>query len=57
MDFSAMRGRERLPSLDRPESSEYAPYYGQYITLVESGDILKILQLQCAETTSVVSPN
>ncbi|MBI1790464.1 MAG: DinB family protein [Acidobacteria bacterium] len=33
-----------------PESSEYAPYYGKYVSLVPGGDVLKTLAGQVEET-------
>jgi len=32
--------------ISRPDSSEYAPYYGKYIDLVPDGDLIKILSAQ-----------
>jgi len=36
------------------EQGEYAPYYQTYINLVPDGDILKILEEQLSETTSLL---
>jgi DinB superfamily len=37
----------------RPESSEYAPYYGKYVSLVPDGDILLTLERQLPETAAL----
>ncbi len=39
----------------RPESNEYAPYYGKYVSLVPAGDILSALNLQLPETIALLS--
>jgi hypothetical protein len=31
------------PQYDRPDASEYNPYYGKYIALVPEGDLLRML--------------
>src|SRR5215468_8912290 len=38
----------------RPESTEYAPYYEQYIRLVPDGDIISILDSQLESTLSLL---
>lgn len=38
-----------------PEASEYAPYYGRYISLVKSDDILVALQDQASVTKALLS--
>jgi uncharacterized damage-inducible protein DinB len=38
-----------------PETSEYAPYYGRYISLVQSDDILPTLQKQLSVTKALLS--
>jgi hypothetical protein len=38
-----------------PDASEYAPYYGRYISLVGSGDIVGILASQADEMRSILS--
>jgi hypothetical protein len=38
-----------------PEPSEYDPYYGRYITLVERGDILRAMEQQLSETAALLS--
>lgn len=38
-------------SLGRPDGSEYAPYYAQYVDLVPDGDVLSILDQQLEQTT------
>ncbi len=39
----------------RPEADEYAPYYGQYISLVGERDILAALQEQAGETCAMLN--
>lgn len=39
----------------RPNTSEYAPYYDRYISLVPSGDILGTLEEQARETLDCLS--
>src|SRR5262245_13965617 len=43
------------PAISRPESSEYAPYYDKYISLVQGGDILQSLKNQLSDTTNVLN--
>ena len=38
-----------------PDTSEYAPYYGRYISLVGQGDIIGILESHAAETQRMLS--
>jgi hypothetical protein len=38
-----------------PDASEYAPYYGRYISLVRAGDILAALEEQPRETQKLLS--
>ena len=40
----------------RPESSEYAPYYGKYVALVPDGDIAVTLSRQIDATAAFLSP-
>ena len=40
--------------IERPQPSEYAPYYAAYIDLIKDGDILKILADQMEETLTLV---
>lgn len=42
-------------SISTPESSEYAPYYGRYISLVSGSDILTTLRTQLPETAKLFS--
>lgn len=39
----------------RPQPGEYAPYYGKYLTLVQSNDILAALEDQRRETLLLLS--
>ncbi len=39
----------------RPESNEYAPYYGKYVSLVPDGDILVALERQSPETAALLA--
>jgi DinB superfamily len=38
----------------RPEPSEYAPYYGKYISLVPEGDIVRTLEAEAASTLALL---
>ncbi len=40
----------------RPDSNEYAPYYGKYISLIPEGDILVTLEKQWPETVALLAP-
>jgi len=40
----------------RPESSEYAPYYGRYISLVDTDDVVSALERQIGETVAILKP-
>jgi hypothetical protein len=42
------------PQYDRPDASEYNPYYGKYIALVPEGDLLRMLEEQNRETMNVL---
>ena len=44
-----------LPGVSAPDSSEYAPYYGRYISLVRGNDVLAALEEQSPETLAVLS--
>jgi hypothetical protein len=44
------------PQYDRPDPSEYNPYYGKYIVLVPDGDLLRTLEAQNRETMSLLAP-
>jgi hypothetical protein len=39
----------------RPESNEYAPYYGKYVSLVPDGDVLVTLEKQLPETLALLA--
>ncbi len=41
--------------LQRPATDEYAPYYGNYISLVPDGDVRQHLRLQLSETLAMLS--
>jgi hypothetical protein len=41
-------------SVSRPDTTEYAPYYGTYISLVPGGDILAILERQLADVNGLL---
>src|SRR6267143_7167347 len=43
------------PAIAPPETAEYAPYYGRYISLVRAGDILDRLERQIRGTTALLS--
>jgi DinB superfamily len=40
----------------RPESTEYAPYYGKYVMLVPDGDLAATLSRQVHATLELLSP-
>jgi hypothetical protein len=42
--------------MQRPGSTEYAPYYGKYLALVPEDDILAALEAQLEETLAVLRP-
>ena len=42
-------------SSGKPEPSEYAPYYGQYISLVQGDDVVRSLEQQIAGTVELLS--
>jgi hypothetical protein len=44
-----------MPPNAAPEASEYAAYYGRYISLVPSGDIVAALEDQPRETLALLS--
>ena len=43
------------PSYERPETSEYAPFYAGYIAQVPEGDLLDLLERQGEETTRLLA--
>ena len=45
----------RISLISKPESDEYAPYYGRYISLVPDHDILGTLETQAAQTAALLS--
>jgi hypothetical protein len=45
-----------LVVIGRPDSIEYAPYYGKYVSLVPEGDILVTLGRQSLETVALLAP-
>ena len=48
--------KSEMAITSRPESSEYAPYYGKYISLVPEGDILVTLERQLPDTLALLAP-
>jgi uncharacterized damage-inducible protein DinB len=40
---------------NKPAESEYAPYYGKYISLVSSGDITRSLETQLNDTLALLA--
>jgi len=44
------------PSIGRPEPAEYDPYYGRYISLVDSDDIIATLEKQARDTKALLNP-
>jgi hypothetical protein len=43
-----------VPHFDRPEASEYAPFYAAYIAAVPDGELLELLERQHQETAGVL---
>ena len=43
-----------MPTIDRPEPSEYGAYYRQYVDLVPDGDILEMLRHQIEVALALV---
>jgi hypothetical protein len=43
------------PAISHPESSEYAPYYDKYISLIKGDDILLTLNNQLSATTDLLN--
>lgn len=41
-------------NLNRPDATEYAPYYGKYISLVSDSDILTLLSQQLNESLALL---
>ncbi len=41
--------------IGKPETSEYLPYYGKYVSLVPEGDILTVLGEQMEDTAGLLS--
>ncbi|MGA9997817.1 MAG: DinB family protein [Pyrinomonadaceae bacterium] len=41
-------------TINRPEETEYLPYYSRYISLVPEGDILAVLDKQADETVALL---
>src|SRR6185436_1575430 len=48
--------KSEMAITSRPESSEYAPYYAKYISLVPEGDILVTLERQLTDTLALLAP-
>ena len=42
------------PAPARPETNEYAPYYGKYVSLVPDGDLVETLEREGAETFALL---
>jgi len=40
----------------RPQSNDYAPYYGKYVMLVPEGDFLQILETELREMKQLLEP-
>ncbi len=40
--------------LTRPDATEYAPYYGKYISLIPEGDLIKIMNEQFERTLATL---
>ncbi len=48
--------KSEMAAIGRPDSNEYAPYYGKYVSLVPEGDILVTLGRQSPETVALLAP-
>lgn len=44
-----------MTTLGRPDATEYAPYYGRYISLVPDGDVVTILEQQQRSTAALLA--
>jgi uncharacterized damage-inducible protein DinB len=63
MNYSRKRRYQRKDNIQmmtntnatKPEATEYAPYYGRYVSLVQDGDILATLHAQLDETLTLLS--
>lgn len=44
----------RSALLERPDPTEYAPYYSRYVAHVPEGDILELLAAQITDTTALL---
>jgi hypothetical protein len=44
-----------MPTIARPASTEYAPFYGGYVNAVPDGDLIAILERQIRDTTTLLS--
>ncbi len=47
--------KSAIAPIARPESNEYAPYYGKYVSLVPQGDIVTTLEKQAPETAALLA--
>jgi hypothetical protein len=45
----------RTLAITAPDQSEYAPYYGRYISLVEGNDVIRALKQQEPETVAMLA--
>jgi len=43
-----------MPRMKRPESTEYAPYYGRYVDLVTENDVVAAMEKQAGETAKIL---
>lgn len=42
-------------TINKPDTTEYLPYYGKYVSLVPDGDILNVLGKQIEETVGLLN--
>jgi len=42
-------------TIGKPDTTEYLPYYGKYVSLVPDGDILTVLEKQIEETVGLLN--
>jgi hypothetical protein len=49
-----MTAAATAPPIARPQTDEYIPYYGKYISLVPEGDLVETLRAQIGDTLALV---
>src|SRR4029077_9844257 len=54
--LSQFAGGIRMMTQKRPQSNDYAPYYGKYVMLVPEGDFLQILEQEFGKMKHLLEP-